>query len=197
MQKVHHNKVIVKVLLIVVLTLASALIFACRPSSETSVYGLRENSINVSVQVSPSGPPSVDSIGPLTGSTAGGTEITIRGDNLDGVGGVFLGDSGPECMITFISKEEIKCIMPPHGAGYVDIVVEVPGYKSPIWVDAFQYLADSELPLPPNTGLFRLGRHIVTLYEVLTILTIIGLWIAALWFIIWKRSHQRKTDKKA
>ena len=208
MEKIHHNKAISSALLVIGSILALALIFTLgylvtSPKS-TSVYGLRSGSVDVSVRVSPSGPPVVDDIGPMTGPTSGGFEITIKGDNLDAVSGVFLGDGGPECVITSISKEEIKCTMPPHEAGYVDIVVEVSEYKDTlVWTDAFRYLADAErpidgggLPLPPNTGLFRLGKHIITLYDVLTLLMIVALWAVALWLILWRRSHHRHEMNK-
>jgi hypothetical protein len=80
--------------------------------------------------------------------------------------------------------------------GYVDVTVVAPGYGVYTKDNGFRYLSSGNLPLPPNTGLFRLGKQIVTLYDVLILIAITVLCIVIAWLILWKRPNRRKADKR-
>jgi hypothetical protein len=169
-------------------------------SPATTTHGV-SNAVNVSVQVDSSlfGPPRIDDIGPLTGPTEGGTVVTITGDNLDGVTEVDL-DDGLKCEpITHIDNSKLTCIMPPHNKGYVNVTVISPGYGLYTKDNGYRYLGDDNLPLPlpPNTSLFRLGDHIITSRDILTLVMTVISGVVVLWLIVWKRSHRRKADKSS
>ena len=81
-------------------------------------------------------PTVVDSTGPSAGPTAGGTVVTITGDNCVPTYSVlFDGIEGTD--LTVISQNEITVRTPPHAAGAVDI--EVNGYGNTIFPAAFTY----------------------------------------------------------
>ena len=183
-----------------VLVLASMLAFVfynAIAGPKDNIYGISTgNNISVRIELAPCvGSPEIYDINPLTGSTGGGAEITITGDNLNCIDNVFVNGTIRCEPIINVDNQELRCTMPPHVEGYVDITVESLVHGSFTKYNAFRYLGDGNLPspLPPNTGLFRLGDRIVTLYELLTAITIMILSAGALWFIIWKRS--RKTRK--
>jgi hypothetical protein len=202
MEKTRFNEAISKVILVAVLTFASILAFVLYHlviSPNTTTYGANDN-INVTVTVDSAlfGPPRIDNISPLSGPVAGGTVMTINGENLDAVTEVQLG-SGYKCEpITHVSSSQITCTMPPHVAGYVNVSVVSPGYGTFTKDNGFRYLGDTAgIPGVPNTGLFYLGKHIITLYDILTLLAVMALWATALWLIFRKRSRRRESGKAA
>jgi len=200
MEELRFSESVRKILLVAILTVASIatfMLYHVMINPKAIVHGAN-GEINVSVKVTAplSAPPEITEIGPLTGPTDGGTEIIIKGKNLDTVTDIDIGN-GLKCEpITFMSETEIRCIMPPHEEGYVDVTVTSPDYGSATKDNGFRYLGGASLPGVPNTGLFRLGGRIVTLYDALTILAIVALWAVAIWLIIWKRLYRRKTDKQ-
>jgi hypothetical protein len=211
MEGIRYNKSVKKVLLVAVLTLASVLAFVLYHlivSPKTTIYGVGDSdNVNVTVSVDAPlyGPPQISKVGPLSGPIVGGTRLTILGNNLDPVDEVNLG-GGFECApITHISNTELTCVMPPHVEGYVNVTVSSPSYGAATKGNAYRYLADAPKPpntngggpAVPNTGLFRLGKHIITLYDLLTLLAVVVLWAVAVWLIIWKRPRRHEANKKA
>jgi hypothetical protein len=205
MEKVSYNSLAMKLLLAVILTLATALAFVLYNlimNPQTNVYGANAG-VNVSVQVSgpaSCSPPEIKDINPLTGPGSGGIEATITGDNLNCVDEVLVGESLKCEPITHIDNSELKCIMPPHTEGYVSITVVASGHGESTKDNGFRYIGnsadDTSPPLVPNTGLFRLGGQIVTLYDVLAFIAItVPCLVAAL--IVWKRSHRRRAGEQA
>lgn len=66
--------------------------------------------------------PVVDSITPATGTTTGGTVVTLKGSNLDGVTAVTFGGTAA-ASITVVSPTEVKVTTPAKTAGAVNVVV--------------------------------------------------------------------------
>ncbi|MCL2280933.1 IPT/TIG domain-containing protein [Candidatus Saccharibacteria bacterium] len=204
MEKTGYKKAISSVLLVFASALALVLAFTLYHliiNPKTAVYGAGSGDINISVQVDSSdfGPPRVDSIRPLTGPTSGGTLLIITGDYLDGVTDIYLNSGGLKCEpINYISKNEITCVMPAHDEGYVDITVISLGYGSDTKYNGFRYLDGGVIDIPgvPNTGLFRLGRYIITLYDILALVSIVTLGLGLGCLILWKRIHERETNKQ-
>ncbi len=94
--------------------------------------------------------PSITSISPTTGSTSGGTTVTITGDNLSGVAYVFFG-STEATSFTVISSTEIQATSPAESAGAVNMTVTSPGGTSPVTsADQFTYTSPTPTPQPPT-----------------------------------------------
>ena len=71
------------------------------------------------------GPPSVTSISPTSGPTAGGTPVTITGDDFQSGATVTLGGTAATG-VTVVSATNITATTPLHGEGAVDVVVTNP-----------------------------------------------------------------------
>ena len=96
--------------------------------------------------------PSVTSVMPTGGSTAGGTSVTIAGNFLLGVTAVNFG-SVPATSFTIVSPTEIIAIAPAGSLGTVDIQVEAAGGSSPITdADRYQYCAAPSITSVVPTG---------------------------------------------
>ena len=78
--------------------------------------------INATVELTP---PSVASISPVSGSTAGGEAVTITGEHLAGATSVTFG--GAVAAITSNSNTEVVVTTPPGAAGTADVVVTTAG----------------------------------------------------------------------
>jgi len=94
--------------------------------------------------------PTVVSLSPVTGSTAGGTVVTITGSGFTGATGVtFDGDAGTS--FTVVSDTEITVSTPAHAAGAVEVTVVHPGGAST--PATFTYRTDPTVTLvSPNAG---------------------------------------------
>jgi hypothetical protein len=94
--------------------------------------------------------PSVTSLTPVSGSTAGGTKVTIEGNYLYGVNAVTFG--GVEATGYPNADGSISVSTPPEGAGTVPVVVTTPGGSSPAGSEAeFTYVAPPPTQPPPVT----------------------------------------------
>jgi hypothetical protein len=69
--------------------------------------------------------PTVTAISPSSGSTAGGTAVTITGTTLVGATSVTIG--GVAATFTVVNPTTINATTGPHAAGAVDVVVTTPG----------------------------------------------------------------------
>ena len=76
--------------------------------------------------VTGAGVPTLTSVTPNTGSTSGGTSVTLTGTNLTGVTGVSFGGTSASGF-TFNSGTSITATTPAHAAGAVNVVVTTPG----------------------------------------------------------------------
>ena len=77
----------------------------------------------------PASPPTVTSVAPNKGTTAGGTAVTITGTNLTGATEVKFGSTAA-ASFEVKSATQIKATSPAHAAGQVDITVTTPGGTS-------------------------------------------------------------------
>jgi IPT/TIG domain len=98
--------------------------------------------------VAPTSRPSVTSLSPTSGSTAGGTSVTIKGDNLNGATGVSFG--GVTAQFTVNSNTSVTATTPPGSAGAVQVIVTTPGGSSTSGAGStYTYVAPTTTPPPP------------------------------------------------
>ncbi len=100
--------------------------------------------------------PTVTGVSPNTGSTAGGTSVTITGTNLTGATGVNFGATAATNFVVN-SPTSITATSPAEAAGTVDVRVTTPGGTSATSsADQFSYLGQSSTPtvtgVSPNSG---------------------------------------------
>jgi hypothetical protein len=84
--------------------------------------------------------PTVTGVSPNSGTTAGGTPVTITGTNFSGASAVSFGGS-PATSFTVNSATQITATSPAHALGTVDVTVTTPGGTSPTTAaDRFTYV---------------------------------------------------------
>jgi hypothetical protein len=102
-------------------------------------------------------PPTVQAINPNTGSTVGGTKVSIAGSNFTGATAVNFG-TVPASSFTVTNDNSVTATAPPSGsAGSVDITVVTPnGTSSTTAADVFTYFTGTPPPtisqINPSTG---------------------------------------------
>ncbi len=106
--------------------------------------------------------PAVTAVSPNTGSTAGGTVITITGSNFVGVTVVHI-DGVTATSFTVVSPTQITATTPAHAAGVFNVRVTNAGATSAtVAADQFTYLPPAVTAVSPNTGT-TLGDTVVTI----------------------------------
>ncbi len=90
--------------------------------------------------------PSITSISPTSGSTAGGTVVTINGANFQSGARVFFGNVAATS-VSFVSSSQLRATSPPHPAGSVPIQVTNPDGQSG-QLNTFTYVEPQ--PLAPQ-----------------------------------------------
>ncbi|MES2982476.1 MAG: IPT/TIG domain-containing protein [Verrucomicrobiota bacterium] len=70
--------------------------------------------------------PTITSLGPVSGTTAGGTTVTITGTNLTGTTAVTFGGT-VATGVTVVSATSVTCVTPAKAAGAVNVVLTAPG----------------------------------------------------------------------
>lgn len=90
--------------------------------------------------------PTVTSIAPTSGPTAGGTSVTITGTNLSGATGVTIGGVAATSL-SANTATSITCVTPAGTAGAKDVVVTTAGGPSTGGTGSFTYVA------PPNLSI--------------------------------------------
>jgi hypothetical protein len=91
--------------------------------------------------VAPLAVPSVSSVSPSSGSTAGGTQVTVTGSNLSGATAVDFG-SVAAASYKVDSATQITAVSPAESAGTVDVTVTTAGGTSATSsADQFTYVA--------------------------------------------------------
>ncbi len=125
--------------------------------SITVVYGGDGNftgstSAALSQAVNPtSGVPVVTGVSPNSGSTAGGTAVTISGAGFTGVTAVMFGTVAAS--FTFVSDSQITATAPVHAGGLVNVQVVTPnGTSVKATANQFTYLAPAVTGVSPNSG---------------------------------------------
>lgn len=80
-------------------------------------------------QADPS-PPSVNSVSPIRGMSAGGNDVTIVGSGFTGATSVKFGATSPASSFNVIDDSHIHAVSPAHSAGLVNIFVTTPSGTS-------------------------------------------------------------------
>ena len=101
----------------------------------------------------------INSVTPLTGSTAGGTSVVITGSDLTGATAVTFGGTAATSFIVN-SDSQITAVSPARAAGSANIVVTTPA-GSVTANQAFTYVAPSITSLSPNGGSINGGNSVV------------------------------------
>ncbi len=97
--------------------------------------------------------PTVLAVSPATGSTAGGTKVTIHGKGLAGATSVAFGSVDAQNPTVNKAGTEITAIAPAEAAGQVDIVVTTEGGVSAIVpADQFTYIGPTVIKVSPPGG---------------------------------------------
>jgi hypothetical protein len=106
--------------------------------------------------------PTVTSVSPTSGSTAGGTIVTITGTNLTGATAVSFGAT-PGTSVVVNSATSITATSPAGGAGIVDITVTAPGGTSATSAaDQFTYVASPTVVsvTPPANATYYFSQNL-------------------------------------
>lgn len=98
------------------------------------------------------GPPTLSTVTPNNGSTAGGTNVTIAGTLFTGATGVTFGGTSATNLVV-VGPTEITCTTPAHAAGAVSVVVTTPAGSNGA-NSAFTYNAPAAAS---SSGFFRFG----------------------------------------
>jgi len=96
-------------------------------------------------------PPNITSISQLTGSTAGGTNITITGTNFTGATSVTF-DGLAATSLSVVNSTTITCITPARSAGAVGIIVTTGGGPSGAFSSYTYIIPASITDISPSSG---------------------------------------------
>jgi Bacterial Ig-like domain (group 3)/IPT/TIG domain/Putative Ig domain len=108
-------------------------------------------------------PPSLSSVSPTSGSTSGGTSLTITGTALTGATGVTVGGTAAT-NVTVISDTTITATTPAGSAGTVDVRVTTAGGTSAVTAnDHFTYIAPPTVSSVSPSGAPTAGGTTVTI----------------------------------
>ncbi|WP_205746406.1 IPT/TIG domain-containing protein [Dyella amyloliquefaciens] len=110
-----------------------------------TLYQFNATPVFITITLS-AGTPTLSSVSPGLGPTAGGNSVTLTGTNFVTGATVTVG-STPATGVTVNSSNSISAVVPAHAAGAVDVVVTTSGGSAKI-VNAYTYL-----PAPTVTGL--------------------------------------------
>jgi hypothetical protein len=89
--------------------------------------------------------PTVGSISPNHGPTAGGTKVTITGSNFL-AGALVLFGSVSVSNVTVVSRTQVRAVTPPNAAGIATVTVQSPGNLSANLASGFTYNASQSGP---------------------------------------------------
>jgi hypothetical protein len=93
--------------------------------------------------------PTVTSIDPASGTTAGGTSVTITGtDFVDTPTVTFGGDAATN--VAFTNSTTITCDTPAHAAGAVDVIVTNPDAQADTLTDGYEYVTPAASSASPS-----------------------------------------------
>jgi phosphatidylserine/phosphatidylglycerophosphate/cardiolipin synthase-like enzyme len=95
----------------------------------------------------PTNPPTVTGISPNSGSTSGGTSVTITGTNFASGATVTIGGT-PATNVSVVSSTSITAVTPAHSAGTVNVVVTNADGQSGTLASGFTY---TSTPPPPSS----------------------------------------------
>src|SRR5438552_6263799 len=87
--------------------------------------------------------PTLTSVAPTSGSTAGGTQLTLTGTNFASGATVSVGGIAATA-VTVVSATTFRATRPAHAAGAVNVVVPNPDRQSATLANGFLYVGRSE-----------------------------------------------------
>lgn len=94
-------------------------------------------------------PPAVNSVSPNTGTTAGGTTVTINGGPF--VDGVTVLVGGQPCAsVVLVSSTQVRCVTPAGGAGRASLEVRNGDGGVTVMTNAFTFVTPNTNPAKPN-----------------------------------------------
>ena len=105
--------------------------------------------------------PTLGSVGPVAGTTAGGTTVTLSGSGFRT--GIVVGFDGTPGNVVSVSPggTQLTVLTPPHAAGPVSVSVSTPG-GADVLSDAFTYVAAPTLTdVTPSAGAVAGGATVV------------------------------------
>ena len=137
----------------------NTLAYATGRSTNLEFYG----GLNVKVDVDDGTiliPPTIRSISPTEGPTAGGTTVTIRGSAF--VAGMTVTIGGVSCgSVDVESAVRLTCVTGPHATGIVDAVATLPNTLSNTAVDVFEYVPPPTVSsVTPDFGTYTGGTSV-------------------------------------
>ena len=116
--------------------------------------------------ISPSAPV-VSSVSPNTGPVAGGTQVTISGQNF--VSGCTAKFGGVEAQTTFVASSRLNAVTPAQtSAGPVKVRVDNPDQQSSVLPGGFQYVepqATTVQVIAPVGGAFQAGQQLTVQWQ--------------------------------
>jgi hypothetical protein len=97
-------------------------------------------------------PPLLNAVNPSSGTTLGGTQVTLSGGSF--VSGATVSFGGlPSTAVAFVSATQLVAVAPPAAAGSVDVRVQNPDGQSATLASAFTYFAPPALgKVSPSSG---------------------------------------------
>ena len=115
-----------------------------------AVNSVGDSVASSSVSVVPvSGPPTVTSISPTSGTSAGGTSVTITGTNF--ISGATVTIGGSSCTsVVVVSSTSITCTTPSGTAGPQNVVVATGVSPNATLTGGFTYVAPPAAPATPD-----------------------------------------------
>ncbi|HET9180173.1 MAG TPA: IPT/TIG domain-containing protein [Terriglobia bacterium] len=97
--------------------------------------------------------PTVRSVSPTSGGTAGGTVVTVTGSNF--ASGATVSFGGAPASVSFLSSTQLTAVTPAHAAGSVNVVITNPDSTSAMLAGGFNFGTASSLAVSsvtPNSG---------------------------------------------
>ncbi len=106
----------------------------------TDVYGNITSATAVVTVIDVAAAPTLSAVAPATGRLIGGDLVTLTGTNFI-PGALKVSFGGLDATgIVFVSTTSVTCLIPPHAAGLVDVVVTTPAGPPATLVGGFTYL---------------------------------------------------------
>ena len=97
--------------------------------------------------------PSITKVSPASGTTGGGTKVTVTGSGLTGASSVSFGSAPATTYSVNAGGTKITAVTPAGSPGSVDIVVVTPGGTTAITpADQFTYVAPAVTKVSPASG---------------------------------------------
>jgi hypothetical protein len=105
--------------------------------------------------------PKVTAISPASGTTAGGSAVTLTGQNFASGATVTFGGAAATSVVV-VSATQITARTPPHAQGIVNVAVINPGGQSGTLTNGFTFVAlpPNVTSISPNTGVTTGGTRV-------------------------------------